>query len=417
MSRHTARLAWLLWALSAVLAISSFVFATLSWLAHGAAGDLIGFGALIAVALAFTSVGALVASHRPENAIGWIFCAVGLAFGAGSFADAYASFTLFMWPGSLPGGRVMAWVSEWIGGPGLLGTFAFLLLLFPDGRLLSRRWRPIVWATAIAIALVTFAHAFGPGPLRNNFPSVTNPFGIEALASVRNLLESSAFALMLATILISVVSLVLRFRRTRRLERQQIKWFAYAGAFLAAVFIAGPTIVWSPTVPGWIWTTIFLLGVAAVPVSAGIAILRYRLYDIDLVINRTLVYGALTASLAMVYFGSVVLLEGLFRTLIEENTQPAVVVSTLIIAALFQPLRRRIQDVVDQRFYRRKYDARMTLEAFGKRLQRETDLDVLIEDLVGVVRETMQPSHASLWLRSLDNPKPAGLPAEQKGGV
>lgn len=402
MSRRAARLAWSLWALSVALAVSSFVFAVLGWSSQTAAGDPVGFGALVAVALAFTTVGALIASRRPENAIGWIFCAVGFAFCLGGFTGAYASFALFALPGSLPGGKVMAWVSEWVGGPGLMGVFAFLLLLFPDGRLPTRRWRPVVWIAAIAIIAVTFAHAFGPGPLRNGFPSVTNPFGIEKFGGVRNLVESSAFLLMLMTILASVISLVLQFRRARQLERQQIKWFAYAGAFLAVVFIAGPAVLWSPVVPGWIWPTVFFLGVAAMPVSAGIAILRYRLYDIDLVINRTLVYGALTVALATTYFGAVVSLQYAFRLVTGGGSQLAIIASTLVIAALFNPLRWRVQDLVDRRFYRRKYNVEKTLAAFSTKLRDQTDLDSMNRDLISVVRDTMQPEHVSLWLQELD---------------
>jgi hypothetical protein len=204
-----------------------------------------------AVAVAFTTVGALVASRRPENTIGWIFCAVGLVMVTEGFTESYANLAIFARSGSLPGGLVAAWASAWLGGPGLLGIFAFLLLLFPDSRLPTRRWRSVAWVGALAIAVVTFLHAFRPGPLTNSaFPSVANPFGIEALAGVRDLLEFSAFLLMLATVLASAVSLVVRFRRAYLLERQQIKWFAYAGALLAAVFVAGPTVLWSPAVPG-----------------------------------------------------------------------------------------------------------------------------------------------------------------------
>ena len=409
MSRHTAtRMAWALWVISLALAICSFVFIGLGWHARDASGGVVGFSALFpfAVALTFTTIGALVASRYPENAVGWIFCSVGLVFLTEGLALSYANFALFVRSGSPPGGRVMAWVSAWVGGPGLLGIFAFLLLLFPDGRLPTRRWRPVVWVATIAIAVVTFAHAFGPGPLRNSdFPSVVNPFGIEALAGVSDLLEFSAFLLMLATVLASVVSLVLRFRRARRLERQQIKWFAYAGALLAAVFVAGPTVLWSPAVPGWIWFTAFFLAVAGMPISAGVAILRYRLYEIDLLINRTLVYGSLTAMLAALYFGGIVLLQRVFVALTGEKSTLAVVASTLVIAAAFHPLRRRVQGFVDRRFYRSKYDARKTLEAFSAKLRDETDLDALKDDLVGVVRETMQPSHVSLWLRPDTAPK------------
>ena len=408
-----ARLALALWVLSLALATCCFVFVVLGWHARDTPGGVVGYATLfpLAVALAFTTIGALVATRRPENAIGWIFCFVGLILLTEGFALSYANFALFARFDTLPGGYVMAWASAWIGGPGLLGIFAFLLLLFPDGRLPTRRWSPVAWAAAIAVAVVTFAHAFGPGQLRNSdFPSVANPFGIAALAGVRDLLEFSALLLMLATVLASAVSLVVRFRRARTLERQQIKWFACAGAFLAAVFVAGPTVLWSPAVPGWIWTTAFFLAVAGMPISAGIAILRYRLYEIDIIINRTLVYGSLSATLVALYFGAIVVLQRLFVLLTGEKSALAVVASTLLIAALFNPLRRRIQSFVDRRFYRKKYDAAKTLEAFSARLRDQTDLEALGGELVGVVRETMQPAHVSLWLRPDAAPRNARVP-------
>jgi hypothetical protein len=204
---------------------------------------------------------------------------------------------------------------------------------------------------------------------------------------------------MLGAVLASAVSLVVRFRRAHRLERQQIKWFAYAGAFLAVVFVAGPTVLWSPAVPGWVWFCAFFLAVVGMPVCAGIAILRYRLYDIDLIINRTLVYGSLTATLVALYFGSIVLLQRVFVVLTGGRSTLAIVASTLLIAALFSPLRRRIQSFIDRRFYRSKYDAAKTLEAFSARLREETDLETLRNDLVVVARKTMQPAQISLWLR------------------
>ncbi len=401
-ARRSSRLAGALWVLSLALVVCSFVFVGLSWHARDSSGGVVGFAGLLpfADALAFTTVGALVASRRSENAIGWFFCAVGLVLITEDLTESYANLALFARSGSLPGGRIAAWASAWLGGPGLLGIFAFLLLLFPDGRLPARRWRPVAWVAALAIAVVTFLHAFRPGPLTNSaFPSVTNPFGIETLAGVRDLLEFAAFLLMLGTVLVSAVSLVVRFRRARLLERQQIKWFAYAGAFLALVFLAGPTVLWSPAVPGWVWFCAFFLAVAGMPVCAGIAILRYRLYEIDTLINRTLVYGSLTVTLVGLYFGGIVVLQRVFVLLTGEQSTLAVVASTLLIAALFNPLRRRIQSFIDRRFYRSKYDVRKTLEAFSAKLREETDLEALNAELVGVVKETMQPAHVSLWLR------------------
>jgi hypothetical protein len=202
--------------------------------------------------------------------------------------------------------------------------------------------------------------------------------------------------------------LVLRFRRARGEERLQLKWFAFSGVVFCTVFAAGP-VLWSlpaSAQPEWLWTVLFLLGAGTVPVATGIAMLKYRLYDIDVLINRTLVYGPLTGMLALVYLGGVVGLQGALRTLTGQESQLAVVASTLAIAALFNPLRRRIQAFIDRLFYRRKYDATKTLAAFSAKLRQETDLRALNDELVGVVRETMQPAHVSLWLSP--DPLPRG---------
>ncbi len=195
--------------------------------------------------------------------------------------------------------------------------------------------------------------------------------------------------------------MVLRFRRARGVERQPIKWFAFSGVLFCAVFAAGPFLWDLPQSPAtaWIWPVLFLAGASTIPVAVGIAILRYRLYDIDLIINRTLVYGSMTSTLALVYVGSVVGLQAALRGLTGQESTLAVVASTLVIAALFTPLRRRVQAFVDRRFYRRKYDAAKTLAAFNARLRDETDLDALSDDLARVARSTVQPAHVSLWLR------------------
>jgi hypothetical protein len=210
--------------------------------------------------------------------------------------------------------------------------------------------------------------------------------------------------------LASVFSVFVRLASAGGRERQQIKWFAYAAAVLVGALLFGLS-------PGqlqgtWTWSVVVVTGLSGVPVAVGIAILRYRLYDIDVLINRTLVYGVLTGILALVYFGGVTATHTIFRTLTgqERQSQLAIVISTLVIAALFNPLRRRIQSFIDRRFYRKKYDAAKTLEAFSAKLRDETDLDALSDDLVGVVRETMQPAHVSLWLRP--DPPPKGQPSD-----
>lgn len=351
--------------------------------------------------VSFATVGALVASRWPKNAIGWIFCWLGLSFSLGSASEEYALYALVTEAGSLPGAEGMVWITAWFGGPIVFALFALVFLLFPNGRLPSRRWRPVVWLQLVAIVCLV-AFAFEPGPLGNlGLVRVSNPFGLQGAAGLLGTLSLVGLFMTLAVAVAGGISLVLRFRRASGVERQQIKWFAFSGVVFCFVFAAGP-FLWSlPRSPAtaWIWPVLFLAGASTIPVSVGIAILRYRLYDIDLIINRTLVYGSLTALLATVYVGCVVLLQGVLRTLTGQESQLAVVASTLAIAALFGPLRRRVQGLVDRRFYRRKYDAAKTLEAFNTRLREETNLDALGEDLVRVATTTVQPEYVSLWLR------------------
>jgi len=245
--------------------------------------------------------------------------------------------------------------------------------------------------------------ALSPGPISVGLGLIRNPLGVESLPSFIKGVERVVNTLLFA----AVISLFVRLRRARGLERQQIKWFVYA----TALTICGGILTYPVSeVIGSVWLkwisfVPFIVGVMAIPISMGIAILRYRLYDIDILINRTLVYGLLTATLVAIYFGAVVLLQRLFVALTGEKSTLAVVASTLLIAALFTPLRRRIQYFIDRRFYRKKYDARKTLEAFSTKLRDETDLQALNDDLVGVVRETMQPVYVSLWLRADSVPK------------
>jgi hypothetical protein len=351
--------------------------------------------------LFFATVGALVASRWPKNAIGWIFCWVGLSFSLGSASEEYALYALVTEAGSLPGAQGLVWLTAWFGGPIVFAWFALVFLLFPDGHLPSRCWRPAIWLELLAVVCLV-AWAFEPGPLGNlGLVRVSNPFVIQAAAALLRTLGWLGLVLTLAVAVAGGISLVVRFRRARGVERQQIKWFAFSGVVFCAVFAVGP-FLWSlPPVPAtaWIWPVLFLAGASTIPVAVGIAILRHRLYDIDLIINRALVYGSLTVLLASTYVGGVVGLQAVLRALSGQESTLAVVASTLAIAALFGPLRRRMQALVDRRFYRNKYDAAKTLAAFNARLREETDLKALREDLVGVTREAMQPEHVSLWLR------------------
>src|SRR5829696_7546298 len=397
--RISARLAWSVWALSVALAILSV---PLYWSPSPSAvllgvPQIVAVLALAALVLAFSTVGALIVARRPGNAIGWILCAAGLTIGATTLASGYAMFSL-AGPSRLPGTEWAAWFAYWIWVPGVGPAMTFGLLLFPDGRLPSRRWRVVGWLAVLALATLAFGSAFTPGPL-SDYPEVTNPLGLALLKG--SVLEDGGvgWVLLPASVVISAVSIAVRYRRATGEERQQIKWFVFASVLLAVGWSAQNVTSGS----GELQVTFsYLLGITSllgIPVAVGIAILRHRLYDIDHIINRTLVYGALTAMLALVYLGGVVLLQQAFRGLTGQESQLAIVASTLAIAALFNPLRGRIQTFIDRRFYRRKYDARKTLEAFSNKLREETDLDALNNEMVGVVRETMQPAHISLWLR------------------
>ena len=346
-------------------------------------------------------VGALISSHRPENPIGWIFLADGFCYGLLSAGDQYAIYALLTNPGALPLGAEASWLGQWIWAPGLGLSLVFLPLLFPDGHPPSHRWRPVGWLGGLFIGLTVVSSMILLWPERG--PALLT--GDESPSHVvQVLVDFIAVPMLFVAGLGAVVSLLVRFRRARGDERQQIKWFASATALtLVWILLFGQTTLRG--LPGIIVDLSALLVIPSIPIATGIAILRYRLYDIDRIINRTLVYGALTAMLVAVYVGGVTVTHAIFGALTGQEQQPqlAVVVSTLVIAALFMPLRRRIQAFIDRRFYRRKYDATKTLEAYSARLRDETDLDALSDDLVEVVKETMQPSHISLWL----HPDPA----------
>jgi hypothetical protein len=391
-------LAWSLWALSLALLVLGVVFSVLNRSTPDPSAYDVAFDALLSLnLLAFPTVGALVASRRSGNAIGWLFCVVGVSFGLSSVAYGWAFYALFARPGALPAGEAAAWISSWIFLPALFSIPVYLFLLFPDGRPVSRRWRSVAWLAGAGLLATTVGNALSPGRLQDPpFETVENPAGITAAGEWLDLITALGFWLTLASILLAGASLVVRFRRARGPERQQLKWFASAAVLFAATSVAYTA---SPTVTEQAGRLATLFAFAAIPVAVGVAILKHRLFDIDVIINRTLVYGALTGALAAVYVVSVVSLQYALRALTGEGSQLAVVASTLAIAALFIPLRRRIQAFIDLRFYREKYDAAKTLEAFSARLRDETDLDALGDGLVGVVRETMRPEHASLWLR------------------
>jgi hypothetical protein len=401
MKRRTAAwMAWSVWALCVALFASAVLLDFFNSSVPTRDGPISNLYIAVQL-LAYPTVGAFVASRRPNNLVGWIFCGMGIVFGVGVFAEAYAFYTLVAGSDSLPGGVYMAWFSgEFLVLPGLFLGSALLVLLFPNGRLLSRSWRAVVWLAVGGSAVTALSFATSPGrilPYR-----ISNPFGIEGnLLTILDVLGRLGAATVLLCCVLAVISVFVRLQSAQGEERQQIKWFAYAAAVLLSTFFLGLPLaaVIAAIGGGWAELIPIVIGVLAIPAAVGVGMLHYRLYDIDVVINRTLVYGALTAMLVGVYAGGIVVLQGLLRALTGHDSQLAIVASTLAVAALFNPLRRRIQSFIDRRFYRSKYDTRKTLEGFSAKLRNDTDLDALSDDLVGVVRETMQPAHVSLWLR------------------
>ena len=415
--RTTAWLAWSLWILcGALLAFTLLLFAFN--LSHS---DVDVYGPWVqetVVAVTFPALGLLILSRRPQHPIGWLFCGAGLAAALDHFFGEYAIYALQSQPNSLPAGEVSAWIVSWLWVP-FNALLVYVALLFPDGRPPSKRWRLVAWLVGIAVVVGATVAALLPVPVCN-VCSIENPLGIEGLESVSDLIDPLIEAFWYGVLgLVAVASLFLRYRRAGGMERQQIKWLAYA----ASLVVLGTTLaygVYGATGVRWTWQvgiTLLAIGLVGTPIAVSIAISRYRLYEIDTLINRTLVYGALTAALALLYLGGVATTQAIFRALTGQEEQPqlAIVVSTLVIAALFTPLRRRIQGFIDRRFYRRKYDARKTLEAFSAKLRDETDLDALSGDLVGVVRETMQPTHVSLWLRPDHDTRKRGGNREPRG--
>jgi hypothetical protein len=341
-----------------------------------------------------------------ENIIGWMLCWMGLGSGLVALGGQYSAHTLIIAPGSLPGGAEAAWLANLALDVGWATAFTFLLLLFPTGQILSHRWRPILWLAIVNIIATILVTAVCPGRFEEPFDYATNPFGIRSPEVIANTLQRILTILGSIPLLLgiaSVLSLVLRFRRSLGVERQQIKWFVFSAATFIGLFIASSAlyvpIFGASALQNDVATVIIVIFLCiGVPSSVGIAILRYHLYEIDRIINRTLVYGALTVALALVYLVLVIGLGGLMRTISGESSNLVVAASTLAVAGLFQPFRSRIQTTVDHRFYRRKYDAARTLEAFSARLRDEIDLDALLAELGTVVQETMQPAHLSLWL-------------------
>ena len=352
--------------------------------------NVIQLALLSLLTLTFSAPGVVLSRRRPEHPFGPVFSALGAGWALYLFAGAYVEGPIVATGASGGLANLIPWIGNLVLGPAFGTTVTVLLLLFPTGRPLSPRWRPLLWLTIAVLGLLTIAVALKPGRMEAYAAKLDNPYGVGSELFVD--VVAGVGYLLTACILLAAVSLVLRFVRSRGIERQQLKWMVLAAAFLIVSSLAD-------VVSEEIGTLFAALGIAGVPVAVTLAILRYRLYDIDLLINRTLVYGLLTAFLAAVYYALVVTLQGV---LLGDGQRSSVVVAgaTLAVAALFRPARARIQSLIDRRFNRRRYDAARTIEAFSAQLRNEVDLDSLSQHLLGVVQETMEPSRLSLWLKA-----------------
>ena len=428
------RAKWTAW-LSCMLAMASGVAGLILW---GRSRSYLSPSAVLC-AMTFQALGLVIVTHQPRNRIGWIFCAIGVLNGLWLLTSQYAIQALITDPGSLPGGASAAWLSSWTWAPPIWLTGTLCILLFPDGHLPSRRWRPVVWLAISGIVLFIGALSLTPWEGRGNIASppelegtatgllavvdwllslavaatpselqggvtypIDNPLGLKGTNAALATVAAIGAVLILASFIASLAAPILRFRHARGAERQQLKWIVYAVALTSLIYLAANSRLPHLT------ELAFAVNLSLFPIAAAVAVLRYHMYDIDLVINRTLVYGLLTGVLGLGYAATVIILGQLFGGVSGNPPSWAVAGATLAVAALFQPARHRIQAVVDRRFNRRKYDAARTVEAFSTRLRDEVDLDALSAELLAVADQTMQPTTASLWLRPAAQTRPGG---------
>ena len=390
---------WAMWAVSLIFVATSLATA---WLTGP--DDLISAFALGLVALSFATAGAVLVSRLPSNVIGWILAIGGLCFAIENGATGLANLGLSLQPGSVPGAIWFAWLSEWVWAPSF-GAILILVLVYPTGRLLSARWRPIAVAALLVIALFSFGGAFGPWtdssfPGQNPLQLGGGPGGPTDALNV--LLGPIAFLLGLLVVILTVASLVIRYRRAAALERAQLKWFAAVVAFSAPAFVLGTGLFGNAGVGGIVSnvaTWIAFCGFALLPVAIGIAVLRYRLYEIDRLISRTISWAVVTLILGGLFVALILALQALLVPVTGSN-ELAVAGSTLLVFGLFQPLRRRVQRIVDRRFNRTRYDAEQTVAAFADRLRDEVDLEQLRAEILATVSATVEPTSVSLWLRN-----------------
>jgi hypothetical protein len=385
-----AWVAWLLLGLACAMALITLELFRRNGL------DLSG-ASLILVQLLFVALGALIASRQPANAIGWIFTGIGIAGIGGPLAEQYATYAYVTDPGSLVAPWAALWFGEWYWIIWLYLTFVFTALLFPAGHLPSRRWRPaFVLICFASAAFVVMAGLERELELPNTDVTIENPIALLPIDDVEEGLAGGLLALVsVASILVALTALVVRFVRAGGEERQQLKLFTFAGSLLIVGFVANGLL---DAIGVGRAEPADLVLFSLMPIAVGMSILRYRLYDIDRIISRTLAYSLVVLMLGLAYVGVVLTIQGVLP--IEDDSPLVVAMSTLAVVALFRPVLTRVREVVDRRFNRRSYDARLTLDAFGARLRSEVDLDDLNADLVGVVHRTMQPATVSLWLRS-----------------
>jgi hypothetical protein len=338
----------------------------------------------------FGGTGLVVLHHRPSNLVGWLALAGALLSALQGLLFEYGILTLIREPGSLPGGIFIAWVLEWLWMvPTIL--LSLFLIYFPDGKLPGRSWRYVVWLIVAVVTVIILLFAFKPGPMESSFPSIDNPYGIELLRGINSMQVMLSLVFLLTIFGGAGAAVVVRFRRSKGIERQQMKWVAFAGLLVGATSIFAP----SPSVA---LQSIYIAAIALLPIAMGIAIVRYRLYDIDIIIRRTLQYLIVTVTMVAVYFGSVILLQGVLTSLTGQPSPLAVVLSTLAIAALFNPLRIRVQKGIDRRFYRTQYNAEQALSDFASTARSETDPEVLTEKLSDIISSTIQPEKIDLWI-------------------
>jgi hypothetical protein len=341
-----------------------------------------------------------IVSRRADNVVGWLLLAGSLGMLLSEFTTQYAHYALSIQPGALPLGLLAAWTSTWIWSVMVFAFFILLPLLFPTGRPLSNKWRIVLWFALAELAFAFLTFGLAPG-LIEDLEQVRNPLGWEALAPVYEVIEITSTLGFLALIGLALLSVAIRFRLSRGDERAQMKWFLFATSILFLNAFRGITtdlFGLFPPLPQGVEDGIFALNMVLIALAIGVAVLKYRLYDIDVIIRRTLLYGSLTAILALVYFASVLLIQSLIPSLTGQNSQVAIVLSTLFIAALFSPLRLRVQSAIDRRFYRGKYDAEKIIASFSAELQDQVDPGQVTERLISIVQETMQPEDVSIWL-------------------